>query len=168
MKSLLLHHTPLAGLLLVAASISTAWAGDTGAADAHELPPAVTDWTTAESALIAVVEAYHAALTSGDLGALESHVLADDQFVMLEGRHSNWGWADYRDHHLAAEIEDMSKVRIRLSFYRVRIDGSLGYAMFAFEVLPKEGPEMNFGRGFATAILGRTNDGWKLRHLHTS
>jgi hypothetical protein len=87
---------------------------------------------------------------------------------MLEGRHSNWGWADYRDHHLAAELGDLSKVRFRLSFYRVRIDGSLGYATFGYEVLPKEGPEMNFGRGIATAILDRTADGWKLRHLHTS
>ena len=33
---------------------------------------------------------------------------------------------------------------------------------------PKQGPEMDFGRGFATAVLERTEDGWKLRHLHTS
>ncbi len=155
-------------LLLVAASHATAWAGTTDDSGTSAMPPAVTDWAAPEAALIATLTAYHAALTSGDASAAEPYVLTDDRFVMLEGRHSNWGWADYRDHHLAAELGDLSKVRFRLSFYRVRIDGSLGYATFGYEVLPKEGPEMNFGRGIATAILDRTADGWKLRHLHTS
>lgn len=168
MKSLLPNCTRLAMLILGAVAVSTAHAGETGQSDSHALPPAVTDWTTAEAALIDVIEAYHTALTGGDMAAVEKYVVTNDDFVMLEGRHSNWGWTDYRDHHLASEFEDMSKVRFRLSFYRVRIDGSLGYATFRFEVLPKEGPEMDFGTGFATAILDRTDDGWKLRHLHTS
>jgi len=168
MNSKLLRHTPLAVLLLFAVSTSAAWAGDTGESDTHARPPAVTDWTTAEAALIEAVEAYYTALTGGDLSAVDAHVVTGDQFVMLEGRHSNWGWHDYRDHHLAGELDDLNKVRMRLSFYRVRIDGSLGYATFAYEVLPKEGPEMDFGSGFATAVLDRTDDGWKLRHLHTS
>jgi len=168
MNRLLRRCAPLAFLLLVVISTSAAWAGDTGASESKELPPAVTDWTTAEAALIEAVEAYYAALTGGDLSAVDAHVVTGDQFVMLEGRHSNWGWADYRDHHLAGELGDLNKVRMRLSFYRVRVDGSLGYATFAYEVLPKEGPEMDFGRGFATAVLDRTEDGWKLRHLHTS
>jgi len=152
-------------LLLIAFSSSTAWAGSAGESD---LPFAVSDWPAPEAALIEALEAYHTALTSGDVAVVEPLVLTNDQFVMLEGRHSNWGWTDYRDHHLTAELGDLSKVRFRLSFYRVRIDGSLGYATFAYEILPKEGPEMDFGRGVATAILDRTEDGWKLRHLHTS
>lgn len=143
-------------------------AGDAGASDSHGPPPAVTDWPAAESALIEAVAAYHTALTSGDLSAAGAYVVDGDGFVMLEGRHSNWGWADYRDHHLAGELDDLSQVRFRLGFYRVRIDGSLGYATFRFEVLPKEGPEMDFGKGFATAVLELTSSGWKLRHLHTS
>jgi ketosteroid isomerase-like protein len=137
-------------------------AGNTG------LPPAVTDWAAPEMAVVETVTDYYAALTGGNIAAIESHVLDDERFVMLEGRHSNWGWPDYRDHHLAGELGDLSKVRFRLSFYRVVVDGALGYATFAYEVLPKEGPEMDFGRGFATAILNRVDDGWKLLHLHTS
>jgi hypothetical protein len=94
--------------------------------------------------------------------------VTSDQFVMLEGLHSNFGWANYRDHHLAGELGDLGKVRFRLSFYRVLIDGSLGYATFAYEILPKDGPEMDFGRGFATAVLELSGDVWKMRHLHTS
>jgi len=168
MKSYVLHSIRLAILPLVAVVSSTAWAGDTGAAHDHVPAPAAADWTTAEAALIEAVEAYHEALTDGDLAAMDAHVVASDQFTMFEGRHSNLGWTDYRDNHLAPELGDLGKVRFRLSFYRVRIDGSLGYASFAFEVLPKEGPEMDFGTGFATAVLDRTDDGWKVRHLHTS
>jgi ketosteroid isomerase-like protein len=132
------------------------------------LPPAVTDWAAPEMAVVETITDYYAALTGGNIAAIESHVLDDERFVMLVGRHSNWGWPDYRDHHLAGELGDLSKVRFRLSFYRVTVDGALGYATFGYEVLPKEGPEMDFGRGFATAILERVDDGWKLRHLHTS
>jgi ketosteroid isomerase-like protein len=155
-------------VLLMAGWFGAAFGGDTGDSAAAPLPPAVQDWPAAETEVIGVIEAYHEALTGGDIGAVEALVVPDETFVMLEGRHSNWGWPDYRDHHLAGELDDLSKVRFRLSFYRLKIDGSLAYATFAYEVLPKDGPEMNFGRGFATAVLALTGDGWKIQHLHTS
>jgi ketosteroid isomerase-like protein len=136
--------------------------------DDSGLPPAVTNWPAPEMEVVELITAYYAALTDGSITAVESHVVDDERFVMLEGRHSNWSWPDYRDHHLAGELGDLGKVRFRLSFYRVAVDGALAYATFAYEVLPKQGPEMDFGRGFATAVLERTEDGWKLRHLHTS
>ena len=136
--------------------------------DDSDLPPAVTNWPAPEMAVVELITAYYAALTAGSITGIESHVVDDERFVMLEGRHSNWSWPDYRDHHLAGELGDLGKVRFRLSFYRVAVDGALAYATFAYEVLPKQGPEMDFGRGFATAVLERTEDGWKLRHLHTS
>ncbi|MGI9342896.1 MAG: YybH family protein [Gammaproteobacteria bacterium] len=155
-------------LLLWAALIAPALGGPVDTSAGPGKPPAPSTWSAQESALIETIEAYHAALTGADVGAIESLVMTDDQFVMLEGRHSNWGWHDYRDHHLAGELEDLSKVRFRLSFYRVRVDAELGYATFRYEVLPREGPEMDFGKGFATAVLERTGDQWKIRHLHTS
>ena len=153
---------------LAAGWLSAALGGGTAESDTPALPPAVQNWPAPETAVINVIEAYHEALTSGDAGVVEALVVGDETFVMLEGRHSNWGWADYRDHHLAGELDDLSKVRFRLSFYRLQIDGSLAYATFAYEVLPKDGPERDYGRGFATAVLTLTDDGWKIQHLHTS
>lgn len=155
-------------LLACAAMIAPALGGQVDASAGPGEPPAPSTWSAQESALIRTLEAYHAALTGGDVSAIETLVVTDDQFVMLEGRHSNWGWQDYRDHHLAGELDDLGKVRFRLSFYRVRVDAALGYATFQYEVLPREGPEMDFGTGFATAVLERTGDQWKIRHLHTS
>jgi len=162
-------RTLLAGILLGLCVLSgtPGWAGDTGEAGHRALPPANSDWPAPDAAVIRAIEAYYAALTSGDVAAIETFVLPDERFVMLEGRHANFGWADYRDDHLASELDDLSQVRFRLSFYRVQIDGALAYAAFAYEVLPKEGPEMDFGSGFATAVLELSDDGWKLRHLQT-
>jgi uncharacterized membrane protein len=122
----------------------------------------------AESEVVAALTAYHAALTVGDASAPEQYVLADERFLMIEGEHVNQGWADYRDNHLKAELADLAKVRFRLSGYRIRIDGGLAALSFGFSILPKTGPERDFGSGRGTAVLVRTDSGWKLQQLHTS
>lgn len=130
--------------------------------------PATVPLSAAEEEVVAALTAYHDALTSGDAAVPEKFVLADDRFVMIEGKHINRGWADYRDNHLKGELADLAKVRFRLSGYRVQMDGGLAAVSFLFNILPKTGPEMDFGSGRATAILVRTSSGWKLQHLHTS
>ena len=95
-------------------------------------------------------------------------MLADERFLMIEGKHLNQGWADYRDNHLRAELGDLAKVRFRLSVLGIQVDDDLATVSFMFNVLPKSGPEMDFGSGRASASLIRTGDGWKLRQLHTS
>lgn len=122
----------------------------------------------AEAEVVAALTAYHAALTSGDAGAPEAFVLADERFVMIEDKHLNQGWADYRDHHLKAELADLAKVRFRLSILGIQVEDDLATVSFIFNVLPKSGPEMDFGSGRASAALVRTGEGWKLRQLHTS
>jgi len=122
----------------------------------------------AEAEVVAVLTAYHDALTAGDATAPEKYVVADERFLMIEGKHINQGWADYRDQHLKGELGDLAKVRFRLSGYRVQMDDSLAAVSFIFNILPRTGPEMDFGSGRATAILLRTDAGWKLQRLHTS
>lgn len=131
-------------------------------------PDASAAVSPAEAEVIAALEAYHAALTSGDVAAVERWVTPDERFAMIEGKHVNSGWADYRDHHLSGELGDLSKVRFRLSVSSVQRDGALAFVSFVYSVLPKSGPERDFGSGRATAILVKTDTGWKVRHLHTS
>lgn len=121
-----------------------------------------------EAEVVTVLTAYHLALTSGDAAEPEKFVLADERFLMIEGKHVNQGWADYRDNHLKGELADLANVRFRLSVIRVQVDGGLATVSFLFNILPASGPEMDFGSGRATASLIRTSDGWKLQQLHTS
>ncbi len=148
-----------------------------GDSDAHlaspagtpDAPPAASaGLSPAEAEVMATLMAYHEALTSGDIAAPEQFVLADERFLMFEGKHVNRGWVDYRDHHLREELDDLAKVRFRLSGYRVQVDGSLATVSFLFNLGPKTGPDMDFGSGRATAVLLRTDTGWKLQQLHTS
>ncbi len=133
-------------------------------------PVALTgnELSPAEAEVVAVLTAYHAALTSGDAAAPEKFVLADERFLMIEGKHLNQGWADFRDNHLKGELADLAKVRFRLSVLHAHVEGDLATVSFIFNILPKSGPEMDFGSGRATASLIRTGDGWKLQQLHTS
>ncbi len=121
-----------------------------------------------ESEVIAALTAYHAALTAGDASAPEPYVLPDARFLMIEGEHVNQGWVDYRDNHLKGELADLAKVRFRLSGYRIQMNSNLAAVSFSFAILPKTGPERNFGSGRGTAVLVRTTSGWKLQQLHTS
>ena len=131
-------------------------------------PPPEQILSPAETEVVAALTAYHDALTSGDLTAPEQFVLPDERFLMFEGKHINRGWVDYRDHHLKEELGDLARVRFRLSGYQVQVDGRLAVVSFMFNVLPRTGPEMDFGSGRATAVLLRTGSGWKLSRLHTS
>ncbi|MFZ1624008.1 MAG: nuclear transport factor 2 family protein, partial [Gammaproteobacteria bacterium] len=100
--------------------------------------------------------------------APEAFVLADERFLMIEGKHINQGWADYRDNHLKPELADLANVRFRLSVLRVHVDNDLATVGFIFNILPRSGPELDFGSGRASASMVRTSDGWKLQQLHTS
>ena len=142
--------------------------GHAPAGAAVPAPLVESEWSPAETEVVAALTAYHAALTSRDATAPEKFVLADERFLMIEGKHLNQGWADYRDNHLTPELADLAKVRFRLSVLRVRVEGDLATISFIFNILPRSGPEMDFGSGRASATMVRTSDGWKLQQLHTS
>ncbi len=115
-----------------------------------------------------ILTAYHNALTSGDMDEVEKFVVTDDSFAMVEGKHTNWGWKDYRDNHLTPELKDLAKVAFRLDFKAVKISGDMAYSSFIFNLSPKGDPSKNYGSGRATAILVKTKNGWMIQHLHTS
>ena len=134
----------------------------------RETPAAASALSPAESEVVAALTAYHDALTAGNPSAPEPYVLTDARFLMIEGEHVNQGWADYRDNHLKGELADLGQVRFRLSGYRIQMNGGLASVSFSFSILPRTGPERNFGSGRGTAVLVRTDAGWKLQQLHTS
>lgn len=119
-----------------------------------------------------VLTAYHKALTTGDMKLVASYVVADERFVMIEGKHTNWGWADYRDNHLTPELEGLSKVDFRLDFKALyisgHISGDMAYSSFIYYISPKDDPSLNYGTGRATVVLVRENNRWLIQHFHTS
>lgn len=137
-------------------------------AGSSDLAADASDTTADETAARNTLVAYHIALTSGDIEEIEKLVVADQRFTMVEGKHRNLGWADYRDNHLAGELADLQKVDLTLDIREIHIDGDLAFASFTFAVSPKGNPGQNYGVSRATAILVRENGGWLIRLMHTS
>lgn len=121
-------------------------------------------------AATAVLEAYSAAINEESIESMEALVIADDRFSVIEGRGTDIGWTTYRDHHLGPEF---ASERIDFHVYGydnidVRVGHKFAYATFtyAFAATLDGEPYNKDGRG--TAVLQRTPEGWRIRHLQTS
>lgn len=119
----------------------------------------------------AALEAYSGALASEDVVEAEAWVLPDgEDFTIFEGSGINIGWADYRDHHLAPEFaaEDFDIDVYDWHSYDIVVDGDLATATFTIRMEYVSHGEARERDAHGTAILIRTENGWRLRHLHTS
>lgn len=119
----------------------------------------------------AVLESYSIALADQDVVAAQNWVLAEgDAFTIFEGSGVDIGWANYRDHHLAPEFasEDVSFQVYDWSGYTVQFDHDLAVATFDIRMEYTVRGEERERDGHGTAILTRTETGWRIRHLHTS
>ncbi|HJZ12071.1 MAG TPA: hypothetical protein VJ521_07970, partial [Acidobacteriota bacterium] len=56
----------------------------------------------------------------GDMAALEKIWANDESVTVFESGHANYGWADYRDHHLGPEMKQMNNTKYTLSDIRAK------------------------------------------------
>jgi ketosteroid isomerase-like protein len=119
-----------------------------------------------DSATVAqTVERFHRALAEGDsAGALA--LLAADVVIQESGGQESW--AEYRAHHLPADIEFARAVRSRQGPVRVRVRGDVAWATststaqgrFRGRAVDSEGVEM--------MVLTREHGGWRIAAIHWS
>lgn len=123
--------------------------------------------TPAEAAVRATVQAVFRAVETGDLAALDT-LYAGEDLTVVEGAGINRGWADYRDNHLAPELDHFENFRYRPRDIQVHVAGELAWVMFDYSIRGRsQGREIdNFGRG--TMILERRSDRWVVRHSQTT
>lgn len=105
---------------------------------------------------------------AGDFPLLDSIWAHDEGVTVFESGYANYGWEDYRDHHLKPEVEDMKNVKYELSDIKPAVDGKTAWATFKYTISADyEGKRID-GNGLGTAVLQRRADGWKIVHWHTS
>jgi len=96
----------------------------------------------------------------------------DDTLVVFEQGHANYGWTDYRDHHLAPEMAEMKNTKYALSNIRIHLAGKTAWATFNYTIaadVVENGKERHVdGGGLGTAILEKHADGWRIVHWHSS
>ncbi|HSU15135.1 nuclear transport factor 2 family protein [Longimicrobium sp.] len=129
-------------------------------------PTAAQHRTSADSAAVAnTVARFHAALATADsAGALA--LLAPDVEVLESGDRETR--AEYRAHHLAADIEFARAVRSERGPTRVRVRGDVAWASATSVTRGRfRGRDVN-SAGAELMVLIRTPAGWRIAAIHWS
>ena len=113
---------------------------------------------------------YDAAFNSKDLARIGRFY--DPDATIFEGGGVNRGWADYRDHHLGPELEEMRSQVLTHTNVAVSMlgkDGRAAYVTSEYRLVTKIGERDIDASGLETLVLAKAADGsWKIRHSHTS
>ena len=105
--------------------------------------------------------------------ALAAQVWANDEsLTIFESGHANYGWADYRDHHLVPEMGEMKNTKYAFSDVRVHLAGKTAWATLKYTIsadVPDNGKTRHVdGGGLGTAVLEQRDGRWQIVHWHSS
>jgi ketosteroid isomerase-like protein len=96
----------------------------------------------------------------------------DESLTVFENGHANYGWLDYRDHHLFPEMAEMKHTKYGLSDMIIHLAGKSAWATFKYTIsgdVTSNGQQRHVdGGGLGTAILEKRSDGWRIVHWHSS
>ncbi len=113
-----------------------------------------------------VVQAFHAALAAGDSsGAL---ALLTPDVVVYEAGGAELSREEFRSHHLSADIEFMQGTTREVTDQRSDQSGDVAWVLSANTTTGTfRGRPIN-SRGVETMILRRTEERWRITHIHWS
>jgi ketosteroid isomerase-like protein len=105
--------------------------------------------------------------------AMASQAWANDETVtVFESGHANYGWADYRDHHLVPEMAEMKNTKYAFSDMRIHLAGNTAWATLKYtisaDVMDNGKPRHVDGGGLGTAVLEKRDGQWRIVHWHSS
>jgi ketosteroid isomerase-like protein len=126
------------------------------------------------AALTAVTSPAAVAAQGGDEAAVRGVLMQDaaaierGDLAVVENGHANYGWADYRDRHLAPELKEMKNLSYKFSDIKVRLAGGTAWATFRYALAADFKGRRVEANGLATAILERRGGAWKIVHWHSS
>lgn len=144
----------------VAAALALALSGG---AWAHENEKHVSP----EASIRKVLKDYQAAMEERSVEKLAA-VVTDD-LLILEGTHKNDGWADYRDKHIGPEMAEWKEFKIENPVIsRLEVEGALAYVVQEATYTIVSADKTVAMLGAETFILGKTDAGWKIKHVHLS
>src|SRR5687768_6731032 len=72
-----------------------------------------------EKAVRDVLTEQAVAVEKGDLAALDRLWANDESVAVFESGHANYGWADYRNNHLAPELKEFKNTKYAFSDLKI-------------------------------------------------
>ena len=109
-----------------------------------------------------------AGFEKGDMTVLNKVWANDESVTVFESGHANYGWVDYRDHHLMPEMKEMKNTKYTLSDIKVKLAGTTAWATFKYAISPDVGARHVDGGGLGTAVLEKRDGRWQIVHWHSS
>ena len=158
-------------LILAAGGISTVSAQTAPDAASHAHHPAAADQPQIDvpaqaGAAVAVAERFSDALASGDLKTVEE-LLARDVLI-LESGGAERSRDEYLGGHAKHDAEFLKAAHITLKRRTAQASGDLVWVGSESEIHASKDDKMLMISSTETAILRKTDDGWKIVHIHWS
>jgi ketosteroid isomerase-like protein len=123
----------------------------------------------------AVREALLASATSfekNDVAAAAKVWVNDESLTVFESGHANYGWADYRDHHLVPEMAEMKNTKYSFNDIKIHMSGNTAWATLKYTISADVADNGKIrhveGGGLGTAILEKRDGRWQIVHWHSS
>lgn len=113
-----------------------------------------------------VVAAFHDALERKDEAAVRKLLLSD--VVIFESGNAERSLAEYAGHHMSADMEFAASVSRTLSDQRVIRNGDTAWVLTESVSKGTFRNQSVHSRLMETMILRRTDDGWRIAHIHWS
>ena len=107
-----------------------------------------------------------------DIGMASQVWANDESLIVFESGHANYGWTDYRDHHLVPAMAGMKNTKIGFTDLKIHLAGKTAWATFKYTI-SANGPDkgetrhMDFS-GIGTAVLEQRDGRWQIVHWHSS
>jgi ketosteroid isomerase-like protein len=117
------------------------------------------------AAVAAIIQAFHAALASGDSAAALA-LLAPDVLVLEAGGLETL--ADYRAHHLPADISFAQAVPGSRTTVRIVVRGDVAWAVSTSQATGTFRDRPVNSSGAELMVLSREPAGWRIRAIHWS
>jgi len=108
------------------------------------------------------------AVERGDLATLDKLWANTADVTVFESGHANYGWDDYRNHHLAPELKEFKNTKNSFGDLKVKVDGKTAWATFKYSLSAEMGTRKIESGGLGTAILEKREGKWRIVHWHSS
>lgn len=108
------------------------------------------------------------AFERNDMAVMEKTWANDESVTVFESGHANYGWQDYRDHHLGPEMKEMKNTKYTLSDIKAKVSGNTAWATFKYAISADIGARHVDGAGLGTAVLEKRGQDWRIVHWHSS
>lgn len=123
---------------------------------------------TVEEVVKKVLTAQAAAVEKGDLQALDKLWSNDKSVLVFENGGVDEGWENYRNKHLAPELESFKDLKYSVSDIVVKADKNLAWATYKYTLAADWNKRKIETGGVGTMVFEKKDGKWLIVHSHTS